>query len=132
MSNPEIRVDDMVLMKNKRIDRKDGKFSQKWLGPYVVTKISEIGFVTLKNTSGLILNKKYSVANLKHYFQEESDDISSTAIRLSNFWSDAPDEIVEMILLYACCMPCNNQEIILKNAKLTTVSNPPAENGQKL
>ena len=28
MSNPEIRVDDMVLMKNnKRIDRKGGKFS---------------------------------------------------------------------------------------------------------
>ena len=33
--------DDMVLMKNnKRIDRKSGKFSQKWLGPYTVTKIS--------------------------------------------------------------------------------------------
>ena len=40
MSNPEIRVDDMVLMKNnKRIDRKVGKLSQKWLGPYTVTKI---------------------------------------------------------------------------------------------
>ena len=38
MSNPEIRVDDMMVMKNKRIDRKDGKLSQKWLGPYVVTK----------------------------------------------------------------------------------------------
>ena len=42
MSNPEIRVDDMVLMKNnKRTDRKGGKFSQKWLSPYTVTKISE-------------------------------------------------------------------------------------------
>ena len=40
MSNPEIRFDDMVLMKNnKRIDRKVGKLSQKWLGPYTVTKI---------------------------------------------------------------------------------------------
>ena len=95
-------------------------------------QISEIGVVTLKNTSGLILNKKYSVANLKHYFQEESDDISSTAIRLSNFWSDALDKIVEMILFYAYCVPCNNQEIILKNAKLTTVSNPLAKNSQKL
>ena len=101
MSNPEIRVDDMVLMKNnKPIDRKGGKFSQKWLVPYTVTKISEKGVVTLQNTSGLIFNKKYNVANLKHCFQEESDDTSSTAIRSSNFWSDAPDEIVEMILLY--------------------------------
>ena len=56
----------------------------------------------MKNTSGLILNKKYNVANLKYYFQEESDDTSSTVIRSLNFWSDAPDEIVEMVfLLYA-------------------------------
>ena len=67
MSNLEIRVNDTVLMKNnKRIDRKGGKFSQKWLDPYTVTKISKKGVVTLKNTSGLILNKKYNVANLKH------------------------------------------------------------------
>ena len=26
---------------NKRIDGKCGKFSQKWLGPYTVTKISQ-------------------------------------------------------------------------------------------
>ena len=50
-----------------------------------------------KNTSGLILSKKCKVANIKHYF----DDTSSIAIRSSNFWNDAPDEIVEMILLYA-------------------------------
>ena len=128
MSNPEISVDDMVLMKNnKRIDRKGGKFSQKWLGSFTVTKIFEKGVVTLKNTSGLILNKKYNVANLKHYFQEESDDTSSTAIRSSNFWSDAPDEIVEMILLYALQQSRNSVEKCE-----TTVSNPPVENGQKL
>ena len=69
MSNPDIMVNDMVWMKNnKRIDWKGGKFSQKWIGHYTVTKISEKGIVTLKNTSGLILNKKYNVANLKHYF----------------------------------------------------------------
>ena len=65
---------------------------------------------TLKTTSSLILNKKYNVANLKHYFQEESDDTSSTAIRSSNFWSDAPDEIVEMILLYALQQSGNSVE----------------------
>ena len=63
----------------------------------------------MKNTSGLILNKKYNVANLKH-FQEESDDTSSTAILTLNFWSDAPDEIVEMILLYALQQSKNSIE----------------------
>ena len=63
----------------------------------------------MKNTSGLILNKKYNVANLKH-FQEESDNISSTAICSSNFWSDAPDEIVKMILLYALQQSRNSIE----------------------
>ena len=92
----------MVFMKNnKRTDWKGGKFSQKWLGPYTVTKISEKGVVTLETTSGLIHNKKYNLANLKNYFQDKSDDTSLTAIRSSNFWSDAPDKIVEMILLYA-------------------------------
>ena len=91
----------MLMKNNKRIDWKGGKFSQKWHGPSTVTKISEKGAVVLKNTSSMILNKKYNVGNLKHYLQEEIDDTSSTAIRSSNFWSDAPDEIVEMILLYA-------------------------------
>ena len=45
MSNPEIRVDDMVWMKNnKRIDLKGRKFSQEWLGPYTVTKIRSCDF----------------------------------------------------------------------------------------
>ena len=71
MSNLEIRVDDMVLMKsNKRIGQKGGKFSQKLLHPYTVNKISEKGVVTLKNISSLILNKKYNVANLKHFFKK--------------------------------------------------------------
>ena len=64
----------------------------------------------MKTTSSLILNKKYNIANLKHYFQEESGDTSSTAIRSSNFWSDAPDEIVRMILLYALQQSRNSIE----------------------
>ena len=105
MSNLEIGVDDIALMKNNnRIHRKDGKLLQKWLGPYTVTKISEKRVVTLKNTSGLILNKKYNVANLKHYFQEKFDDTSSTAIRSSNFWK------LEMILLYALHQSRNSIE----------------------
>ena len=37
MSQTEIKVDDIVLLKiNKRFDRKCGKFSKKWLGPYTL------------------------------------------------------------------------------------------------
>ena len=67
--------------------------------PYTIAEISEKRFVTLKNISSLILSNKYNVANLKHYFQEESDNTLLTTIRSSNFWSDALDEIVEIILL---------------------------------
>ena len=66
--------------------------------------------MTLKNTSSLILNKKYNVSNLKHFFQEESDGTSSTAIRSSSSWSDAPDELVKIILLYVLQQSRNSIE----------------------
>ena len=46
-SKTEIRMDDTVLLKNnKRFDRKGGKLSQKWLGPYTVVNIYDKGVVT--------------------------------------------------------------------------------------
>ena len=38
-----------MLRNNKRKDRKGGKFTFKWLGPYVVSDITKKGLVTLKN-----------------------------------------------------------------------------------
>ena len=59
MSQTEIKVDDIVLLKiNKRFDRKCGKFSKKWLGPYTVMNISDKGVATLKNASGVTLKNK--------------------------------------------------------------------------
>ena len=91
----------MVLMKKKpsKSIGKAGSSHKNGSVPIRLPKYLQKLVATLKTTSSLILNKKYNVANLKHYFQEESDDTSSTAIRSSNFWSDAPDEIIEMILL---------------------------------
>ena len=52
MSKTEIKVVDIALLKNnKRFDRKGGKFSQKWLSPYIVMNISDKGVATLKNAS---------------------------------------------------------------------------------
>ena len=67
MSKTEIKVDDIVLLKNnKQFYWKGGKFLQKWLGPYTVMNISGKGVVTLKNASGVTLNNKYNIVQLKH------------------------------------------------------------------
>ena len=66
MSKTEIKMDDIVLSKNnKRFDRRVGKFSQKWLGPYTVMNISDKGVATLKNASGVTLKNKYNIVQLK-------------------------------------------------------------------
>ena len=103
MSKTEIKVDDIVLLKNnKQFDQKVGKFSQKWLGPYTVMNISAKGVATFKNASGMILKNKYNIVQLKHYIQRADGKSKSTSIEeSSDFWNHAPDEIVEMILLYA-------------------------------
>ena len=60
MSKTEIKVDDIVLLKNnKRFDRKGGKFSQKWLGPYTIMNISDKGVETLINTTLFNLNTTF-------------------------------------------------------------------------
>ena len=73
-------MDDIVLLKNnKRFDRKGGKFSQKWLGPYTVMNISDKGVATLKSASGVILKNKYNIVQLKHYIQRVDDKSKSTS-----------------------------------------------------
>ena len=103
MPKTEIKVDDIVLLKNNKLfDRKGGNFSQKWLGPYAVMNISDKGVATLKNASGMTLKNKYNIAQLKHYIQGAEDKSKSTSNEESaNSWNHAPDEIAEMILLYA-------------------------------
>ena len=54
-----------------------------------------------ESTSRLPMKSLLSWCTISSAKAKESDDTSSTAIRSSNFWSDAPDEIVEMILIYA-------------------------------
>ena len=103
MCRTEIKVDDIMLLKNnKRFDWKGGKFSQKWLGPYTVMNISDKGVATLKNASAMTLKNKYNIVQHKHYIQGADNKSKSTSNEESaNFWNHAPDEIVEMILLYA-------------------------------
>ena len=78
MSKSEIKVDDIVLLKySKRFDRRGGKFSQKWLGPYTVMNISDKGVATLKNALGVTLKNKYNIVQLKDYIQGADDKSKS-------------------------------------------------------
>ena len=64
-----LSINDKVWLKNqKREDRKGGKFSFKWLGPYTVENISPRGICTLRNKGGRVLSKKYNVGLLKKCF----------------------------------------------------------------
>ena len=103
ISKTEIKEEGIVLLKsNKRFDRKGGKFSQKWFGPYTVMNISDKGVATLKNASAMTLKNKYNIVQLKHYIQGADDKSKSTSNEESaNFWNHAPDKTVEIFSLYA-------------------------------
>lgn len=57
----DIKFGDKVLLRdNKRIDRKGGKFTFKWLGLYEVTNLTDHGLASLKNQNGTVLKKKFN------------------------------------------------------------------------
>ena len=69
--------DLIILCNNKRKDRKGGKFSFAWLGPYVVSEITPKGVTTLKKLDGEILKAKYNLSKLKLYAVEKTADSGS-------------------------------------------------------
>ena len=114
-----IQVNSMVLLKNqKRADRKGGKFTYKWTGPYEVQSITMKGLCKLKNKDGAVLSKSYNVSLLKpyqdpneanEYVPDEKPPTSGENIsdekpaeeNTEVSWDILPDEIMEMIILYA-------------------------------
>ena len=77
-SNRTIKIDDKVLVLNdKRQDRKGGKFSYRWIGPYIVKNISPKGVVILQNKNGVPLKKKCNVCKLKPYMDEENPAVEA-------------------------------------------------------
>ena len=117
-----LKIKDKVWLKNqRRQERKGGKFSYKWTGPYTIEHITKKGLCTLKNERSTVLAKKFNVGLLKPYLdllavdpqdEEEphavppdekpvstqSDECIQTK---ANEWRHLPDEIVEMILVLA-------------------------------
>ena len=63
-----LKIKDKVWLKNqRRQDRKGGKFSYRWTGPYTIEHITKQGLYTLKNGRSTVLAKKFNVGLLKPY-----------------------------------------------------------------
>ena len=90
-STSNIKSDDKVLLWNdKRTDRKGGKFTFQWLGPYIVRSITEKG-VAILSLNGKLLKKKHNLSTVKLYVEGESGSKSTDPIV-----SVVPDEVDEV------------------------------------
>ena len=124
LSNSEIKVGDLILLlNNKRKDRKGGKFLFTWLGPYIVSKVTPKGTTKLKKRDSEIMKVKYNPSQLKLYVEEKTADTGgditeftvivdneklSTSVDTRNstpldcneisYWDSLPNELVEKIL----------------------------------
>jgi len=77
---------DKVLLKNlKRADRKGGKHSMPWLGPYTVSSVFENNTCSLVGARGELKSKQH-LCNVKQYIEREEDQIA----KLPN-----PDAVIE-------------------------------------
>ena len=75
LSNSEIKVGDLILLlNNKRKDRKGGKFLFTWLGPYIISKVIPKGTTKLKKRDSEIMKVKYNPSQLKLYVEEKTAD----------------------------------------------------------
>ena len=107
-------IGSKVLLQNqRRQDRKGGKFSYKWIGPYTIKSISKTGLCVLISEKGFVLKKKYNVSLLKPYNSkadsdppeeinekdQESDKDRQQQTAGKNLFDKLPDEILEMILM---------------------------------
>ncbi|XP_065318832.1 uncharacterized protein LOC135926830 [Gordionus sp. m RMFG-2023] len=71
--NNHYLVNDQVLIWNsRRADRKGGKMTRPWMGPYTIVRILKSN-VELMNASGSILKSKANICNIKHYFARKDD-----------------------------------------------------------
>ena len=122
LSSTNVKVGDRLLLENKRRhDRKGGRFSYRWLGPYTVKALNKNGLSSLESSKGIVLKQKYNSALLKPYIEYASEEANAPdrnnkerfdnvpdekprievveqSIRGKNLWDILPDELVERIL----------------------------------
>ena len=72
----KIKVGQKVLLKNQiRMDRKCGKFSFTWFGPFTVHLISNKNLCSLINKDGTLIKTKYNVSLLKPYLDSDETKV---------------------------------------------------------
>ena len=86
-----INNNKVLLQNQKRQDRKVGKFTYNWLGPYTVVNMTKTGLRTLMNKKGKTLRKKYNVSLLKRIFSDKINQEVPNEIPVIN--SNQPHEI---------------------------------------
>ena len=81
-----ITIGSKVLLKNNsRDDRKGGKFSCRWGGPYVITGLTDKGAASLQNMKGKKLKKKYNASQLIEYHKTVPDDLIDDCEEVEEF-----------------------------------------------
>ena len=115
----------VLLQDLKRQDRKGGKFTCKWIGPYTIESISKTGLCALTNQKGVTLKKKYNVSLLKSFYlnqrtalelDKEEDPEPQAQSTDCNYFDQLPNEIVDMILSKAT----EKQDVDTSNAVRNT------------
>ena len=84
---------DTVLLENKRRhDRKVGKFSCRWLGPYTVKALNKNGLASLESSKGIVLKEEYNSAPLKSYIEYANEEVNAPDRKYKERFDNAPDE----------------------------------------
>ena len=116
--------DLILLRKNKRSDRKVGKFSFAWLYPYFVFENTPSGVAIVKRRDGEILKVKSNLSQFKLYIEEKTADTGGDTTEFTvavdneklsasvntgtstpldcdeiSYWDTLPNKLVEKILL---------------------------------
>ena len=73
----KIKVGQKVLLKNqRRMDRKGGKLSFKWFGPFTVHSISNKDLSSVINKDGTLIKSKCNVYLLKPYLDSDETKVT--------------------------------------------------------
>ena len=82
-----VKTGDKVLLRNmKRDDRKGGKVSKPWLGPYKCLEIFENNTCRIEAGNGTELKKRYNIKHLcKYHERQDRMDISVTKCKQNHF-----------------------------------------------
>ena len=82
----------MLLENKRRHERKGGKFSYRWLGPYNVKALIKNDLASLGSSKGIALKKKYNSALLKLYIEYENEEANAPGRNYKKRFDNVPDE----------------------------------------